>query len=304
MRKKQVSQSSEEAKPMWHSVRCLCEPGFEDVVTSGIFESGFSGLEEQSENGRTLFTAYYPVADHPDSLNLLRQKIEEIGSFSGSVPCKIISVSDVPDEDWETTWREGLDPIEVGARLVIRPSWTTYVNTDDRMEIIIDPKMAFGTGGHPTTRLCLEELEGMKIDGHSVIDAGVGSGVLSIAAVKFGAKSVFGFDHDHFSTENARENTLLNGVDSRITISEGRLETMTPEPADVVFANMISSVLLPNLSRFHDFMKPGGTIVFSGLLATERSVFLEALNTNGFRAGNVLCMEEWISVTATGSEDV
>ena len=301
MTKKPASLPSK-AKPLWHSVRCLCEPGFEDVVSSGIFESGFSGLEELSDNGRTLFTAYYSHSGHPDILVRFRQKIEEIGSFSDSIPCKILSVDDVPDEDWETTWREGLEPIEIGERLVIRPSWTTYSNTDNRLELIIDPKMAFGTGGHPTTRLCLEELTEMKIEGLTVIDAGVGSGVLSIAAVKLGARSVFGFDHDPFSVENAQENIGLNGVDDCITIAEGRLEAMAPEPADVVFANMISSVLLPNLSHFHDFMKQGATIVFSGLLATEQAAFLEALTTHGFRGGKVRRMEEWIAVPATCAE--
>lgn len=284
---------------MWRSVRFSCEPGFEDVLAAYIFESGFSGLEEHRDGARTIYTAYYRSChESPDSLDILKQRTAELPVGSGERRYDILSVVDVPDEDWETSWREGLGPIEIGSRIVVRPSWTSYSNRDNRIEIIIDPKMAFGTGDHPTTRLCLEIIEQRAPDGLTVLDCGCGSGVLSIAAAMLGARSVRGFDNDPFSVENACENIRLNGVYDRVAIMEADLATVDVEAAHCVLANMISGVLLANLPRFHGFLKPGGTVVFSGLLAEEERLFTDALDSAGFRALETRRSGEWIAIVA------
>ncbi len=165
-------------------------------------------------------------------------------------PGKVLSIKEIPNEDWEKAWRTGLEAIEVGSRLIIRPSWITYSSRNDRIEIIIDPKMAFGTGSHATTYLCLDALERLNPEGLSVMDAGCGSGILSIAAAKLGARRVYGFDNDAFSVGNALENTQLNSVNDVVIIEHADLTTLEAARYDLVLANIISGVLIPNLPLF------------------------------------------------------
>ena len=291
------------SKAEWYSVRIECEPGFEDIISPYIFASGFSGFEERTENNRTILTATCSrTSDSNDPINILNQTISEISAITGTPPCRILSSERIPDIDWEKKWREGLKAVEIGASLVVRPSWVPYTNSNNRYEIIIDPKMAFGTGDHATTRLCLKWLEDITLAGSTVIDAGCGSGVLSIAAVKLGAKKVFGFDHDPFSVDNAKENIILNGVENSIIIVEAGLDSVSPEPADYVLANMISGVLIPNLHNLNKFMKAEARIIFSGLLSEEKQLFFDAAETNGFRILSTSSRDEWIAVVAEKNE--
>ena len=288
---------------VWRSVCISIESGYEDILTSCIFESGFSGLEEHTTDDSILINAYYhPAAHSPDQLEQFKRSISEIPAFKKSKLYEILSVEDIPDQDWEKNWRRGLDAIEIGSRFVVRPSWIDYAADGSRIEIVIDPKMAFGTGGHATTRLCMEMLEKINPVGLSVIDAGCGSGILSIAAAKLGAESVFGFDHDSFSVENALENIRLNGVGDSITIVEADIMAVAPEPAGLVLANMISGTLIPGLPKLHGFLKPEGAVVFSGLLAEEETLFTDALEREGLKMTDIAQADEWIAVKAKGFE--
>jgi ribosomal protein L11 methyltransferase len=284
---------------IWRTARVRCEPGCEEAVGALLFASGFSGVQEDGEPDSSVLTAFCRCDDPDgDPVTRLRELLVGAAREAGTSPGTIETVEVVPDEDWEQTWRAGLEPIEIGRRLLVRPSWTTYDNHDDRIEIIIDPRMAFGTGGHETTRLCLELLDESPPTGATVLDAGCGSGILSIAAVKLGAARVQGFDHDDDSVANARDNIAENGVADRISISRADLASVRPDQADLVLANMISGVLLPTLGRFPAFMTPEGTVVFSGLLATEEDRFRGALAVEGFVVRDVLYMGEWIAVVA------
>jgi len=283
---------------VWRVVRILCKPGFEDIVSGIIFESGFSGLEETFEDRNVIFTAFYRLFPEIESpVDCLSKALEKRTLALGNSLACVIDEKDVPERDWETLWRQGLKAIEVGSGIVIRPSWVDYFNPDGRIEIIIDPKMAFGTGGHETTRLCLEILERMDVGKKSVLDAGCGSGVLSIAAAKLGAARVVGFDNDSDSVENARENVTINGVEDRIVIEKADLTHYEPGRFSIVFANIISSILIRSLGRFQTFLEPGGRVVFSGLLSDEETLFICHLENKGFAVIDVSRLNEWIAVT-------
>lgn len=284
-------------KPLWKSVLVECEPGFEDVVGTMLFESGFSGLEERIVEGRTRFTAFISPEPGADPLEAFFSILDRAG-IERDQSVRILAVETVPDADWEEKWREGLGAVEAGRRIVVRPSWVAYDNRAGRIEIIIDPKMAFGTGGHATTHLCLEALETIEIGGKTVLDVGCGSGVLSIAAAKLGATRVYGFDNDPFSVDNANENIIRNGVAHRVTIELADLSTVRPEPADIILANLISGVLIAYLDTFRALLKPGGIVVFSGILAEEEERFTGHLREKGFRVRSVEHRDEWIAVLA------
>lgn len=282
---------------MWRSVTITCKPGFEDIVSLSIFESGFSGLIEKTDSSDPCYTAYYLASsEKKDPLAKLTAALKKKELKPEEAMATIVAVEDVPDEDWESAWRKGLGALEIGERLVVRPSWVDYDNEDGRVDIVIDPKMAFGTGSHETTRLCLEFLERTNLKDVSVLDVGCGSGVLSIAAVKLGARCAIGFDNDHDSVLNADENIRANRVHDYITVYQGDLATVEPGHFNLVLANLISSALLPNLKRFHRFLMPGGWVVFSGLLAEEEKEFRKQLSAAGFRVRNVTCLGEWIAI--------
>ncbi len=288
-------------KGSWRAVHVRCEPGREEQVGALFFAAGFSGVREESLTGGTVCTGYTAADDSPgadDPVAVLRASLERAAVVSGVRPGTIETVETIPDEDWEFVWRAGLGPVEVGSRLVVRPSWTQYP-AGGRIEIVIDPQMAFGTGGHETTRLCLEFLDETPPEGRSVLDCGCGSGVLAIAAAKLGAVRAVGFDSDPFSTGNARDNAVLNGVSDRVTILDDDLGAVSPGRFDLVLANIISGVLIPSLPRFRDFLLPGGTAVFSGLLDDEEELFRAACAGAGFAVRDVRRMNEWIAVIAS-----
>ena len=265
-----------------------------------MFESGFSGLyEETGLQGQIVITAYFPLDSvNPSPLELFRTLLEEHFGNLRQKPCEILSVESVPVKDWEHEWRKGLSAIEIGSSLVVRPSWVEYDNREERIEIIIDPKMAFGSGGHATTSLCLEAIEDMDVRGLSVTDAGCGSGILSIAAVKLGAASVYGFDSDPFSVQNALENIEINDVGNKIRIEESDLTSVNIKPSDLILANIISGILIANLSVFRSLLNPGGRIVFSGVLAEEEQPFISALQKNDYNILEITRKDEWIAVIA------
>ncbi|MFA6471209.1 MAG: 50S ribosomal protein L11 methyltransferase [Candidatus Latescibacterota bacterium] len=283
---------------MWKTVSLSCEPECGDLLSTLIFESGFTGLEEQEDSGLLRLKAYCPQSLSPDPVDVLKQLMAATFGDDASDKIRITEIETIPDEDWEIRWREGLGAVEAGKSLVIRPSWVNYSNVHNRIEIIIDPKMAFGSGSHGSTYLCLEAMEKMTLHGKTVIDAGCGSGVLSIAAARLGALRVFGFDNDPFSVDNAKENVLINGVQEKVTIELFDLEQAKPEPVDMVFGNLIYNVLVDNLHHLRSFLKPGGKIIFSGLLSEQEIPFLENLHKECFRVISLSYREEWMAVTA------
>ena len=282
----------------WSAVTVACEPGFEDIVSTCIFESGFSGFEEHTESGGTVFTAYYNADDtYPTPASQLKDLLTTYTNDHTGAPGHVLSESEVPREDWETSWREGLGAVEIGSRLLIRPSWVPAPRTAiGKIDIVIDPKMAFGTGGHVTTVLCLEALLGMYLKGAVVLDAGCGSGVLCIAAAKLGAHAVLGVDTDPFSVDNARENITLNETADIVDIREADCADLATEQYDIVLANMLSGIIIPRLPAFRSLVKPGGTTVFSGILAEELDMFLEALDLNGYQPADITSRDEWIAL--------
>ncbi len=178
----------------------------------------------------------------------------------------IVETRDIADQDWVSASQAQFDPVPIGTRLVVAPSWHPADPGDSRIRIELDPGLAFGTGSHPTTRLCLEWLCEASIAGQSMIDYGCGSGILAIAAAKLGASPVVGVDIDPQAVASATANARANGVrvDFRTTSDPA------PAPADVVVANILSNplkVLAPLLTAL---VRPGGRLVLAGLL--ERQV--------------------------------
>ncbi|MEI7447392.1 MAG: 50S ribosomal protein L11 methyltransferase [Burkholderiales bacterium] len=194
------------------------------------------------------------------------QSVLDAAAAERGVPAPpILEVRFVPDQDWVRLTQSQFEPIPIGERLVITPSWHAD-GGDGRIEIVLDPGLAFGTGSHPTTRLCLQWLERALPAGATVIDYGCGSGILAIAAARLGASTVVGVDID----PQALVATLDNASRNRVSVEVRSTSDARPEPADVVVANILSSPLKLLAPVLADLVKPGGVLVLSGVL--ERQV--------------------------------
>lgn len=206
-----------------------------------------------------------------------------------------IGTTEIQHRNWNEEWERSIQPIQVSDRFVITPSWHP-VDAPGRTVIVIDPKMTFGTGYHETTRLMMRMMEGTIRPGQTVLDVGTGTGILAIAAILLGAGHAVGVDIDEWTLDNGLENAQRNGVRDRIDIRIGSLESV-PEPAfDVIVANIIRNTILDLLDSMAAKLAPHGTLLLSGLLATDRPMIEEALNARGFTVISVLQENDWIAM--------
>lgn len=202
------------------------------------------------------------------------------------------------DEDWSKEWKKGLAARRVTDRIVTKPSWIEYKAAPGQIVIDVDPQMAFGTGEHATTRGCLRLLDEVVRDGERVLDVGSGSGILSVAAVRLGAREVMAVEYDADANVNARENLERNGVADRVRLVEALAD---PEfiagagPFDIIVANILSGVIRPLLPSFHAALRPGGRLIVSGILQSESAEVVESAVAAGLRVAREDREEEWWS---------
>ncbi len=203
------------------------------------------------------------------------------------------------EEDWRDSWKRYFRPQRIGKRLLVKPSWATYEVAAGDTVIEIDPGMAFGTGQHPTTAMCLRALEERLRPGDAVLDLGAGSGILAIAAARLGAKRALALDIDPQAVKAARENAAANGVQALVEVREGTLPGGAPgERCDMVVAN-ISSLTIERLApAFAESLRQGGTLIVSGFLEDSVDGLSRALEAAGFRVERVDAEGVWRAITA------
>ena len=209
-----------------------------------------------------------------------------------------------PAEDWESQWRSTLYPLRIGRRWLVRPSWQSSEPFDHRVTLVIDPKMAFGTGTHPTTQLCLLEMEGMEIAGASVLDVGSGTGILAMAAAKEGASEVTAVEIDPDAVACAAENLELNGLVANARLITGTLDDVPKAQADIIVANIQFEPLTAIAGDLRRRIQPEGIAVFSGILQAEAERFVAELARTGWRVRRIrrgydpTTNDAWMSFTA------
>jgi ribosomal protein L11 methyltransferase len=232
-----------------------------------------------AESNDDSITIYFRQADAREAARL---------AIARAFPGASVAVLDVDDEDWARRSQENLRPVTVG-RLTIFPSvnrdspGSTAVrlkpeaNSPEPISIVVQPSMGFGTGHHATTRLCLLALQAEPLAGRSLLDVGTGSGVLAMAAVRLGAASAVGIDNDADAVESARKNLSLNPELAGVKFEVANLEDTT-SPADIVTANLTGALLVREAVRLLGLVAPGGRLIVSGLLESEREEVVEALS--------------------------
>ncbi|WP_407383535.1 50S ribosomal protein L11 methyltransferase [Ruminococcus sp.] len=191
-----------------------------------------------------------------------------------------IDQSSVKEDDWLNNWRRFFRPMPVGERLLINPSWFTDTDPKGRLILNIDPGLAFGTGKHETTRLCMEALERCVKGGEKVLDVGCGSGILGIAAVKLGAESAYGVDIDETAVRTANENADVNGVKDRFTAVAGDLVEKVTGKYEIVVANIVADAIIALSDAVGDFMTEDAVYIVSGIIDTRADDVRQAVRDN------------------------
>ncbi|MCK7484573.1 MAG: 50S ribosomal protein L11 methyltransferase [Bacillus subtilis] len=205
----------------------------------------------------------------------LGENSDELGSWN-------IDIKEVDDEDWAHSWKKYWHPQKIGSKIVICPSWEDYSAQDDEIIIELDPGTAFGTGTHPTTRLCIVGLEKYVSQGLTIADVGTGSGILSIVGAKLGAKTVVGVDNDPSVIEVAQSNALKNNVSEECSFFEGSTCNIN-DKFDIVLANILAEVIVSIMDDLISILKPDGKMILSGIIEEKAYLVKNALSEKGMK---------------------
>ena len=255
-------------------------------------------LENDTEE--TKIMAYFSEEETnlPEKIAVIKEKIRNLTEFGLSIGSGTVELSNVNQEDWESAWKQYFKPVHVTDRIVVKPEWEEYSPQEGEIVIEIDPGMAFGTGTHETTSMCINQIEKNLKSGDTVIDIGSGSGILSMAAVLLGAEKATGVDLDPVAVRVALENVELNNLQDKIEILHGNLTDVIREKADIVVANIMADIILILLEDVREFIKDDGLFISSGIIQEKRAAVEARLLEKNFSIVEVETKGEWCAITA------
>lgn len=269
----------------WIEVKALFDNAPEDwsIFVDAFDEHGCPG-SIQSDRPAALSGYLSEVKGAESQANKLADRLRELGASS-------VEIQVVPDEDWSELWKIHFKPRLIGEKVWVRPTWEEAPASAGQIEIVLDPGQAFGTGDHPTTRVCLRLMEKVDLAGKSTYDLGCGSGILAIAAVKMGADPVYGSDIDPISVQVTRDNMAINGVDFPVFEGAGFI---VDGPFDVVISNIISATLIRLAPDAAEAVKPGGWWITSGIIQGNWPDVRKAAESSGFKLLDHVLEDEWV----------
>ncbi|ANE47296.1 50S ribosomal protein L11 methyltransferase [Paenibacillus swuensis] len=322
----------------WHEITIHTTEMATEMISNFMHELGAGGvsIEESGSLNRPRDTSLgqwyeHPLNDIPEgeavikgyfgedvdveaAMNHIRESTAELSEFGIDAGKAEMSVREVDEEDWATAWKQYFKPLRITERLTIKPTWEDYTPQSDELIIELDPGMAFGTGTHPTTALCLRTLESVIQQGDDVIDVGTGSGVLAIGAIKLGARHVLAVDLDPVAVSSATENSRLNGMEEQITVklsdllgvfqtSEADGEAAKKQfgvhiPVKVVVANILAEIIMLFIDDVYQVLEQGGYYIVSGIWKNKADVVEEALVAAGFAIDARNTDQDWYAFVA------
>ncbi|MGN0460314.1 MAG: 50S ribosomal protein L11 methyltransferase [Ruminococcus sp.] len=279
-----------------------------EVVPYGIYIEDYTNLEQDVEEiahidlideellakDRTKAKVHMYISCEDNPLEAV-SKISEMLK-DADIDFQVDSL-DCNDEDWLNNWKQYFQPSPVGEKLLIRPTWRKNFDPEGRIVINLDPGLAFGTGTHETTRLCLEVLEKIVKEDTTVLDVGCGSGILGIASLLLGAKTAVGVDIDPMAVKTAKENAILNNVQYKFTAIEGNFTEKVSGKFDIVVANIVADAIIFLSQGVKSFMKEDSVYIMSGIIDTRVDEVIEEVSKN-FQITDKLFLNGWYCLTA------
>ena len=234
-----------------------------------------------------------------ETFNRFKDELVQLGKNINIGEFFKIETTTIQDSDWENSWKDYFDILNIGEKFVIVPTWREYENEEDKYVINIDPGMAFGTGGHETTSLCIKNLEKYVKPHDNVIDVGCGSGILSIAASYLTDGSLKAVDLDKLAVDVSRENFALNNLENRIEVEEASLLTKETKKYDVIVANILAHIIELMLEDAYKLLEDGGYFITSGIIKDKKDELLEKMLKQGFKLVEETSDNEWYSFVVT-----
>ena len=256
--------------------------------------------DDYPEEG-VIVKAYLPVNSFlGETVEAIKESINNLIIYDIDLGKNDVTISEVHEEEWATAWKKYYNPVKISEKFTIVPTWEIYEPvSSDELIIELDPGMAFGTGTHPTTVMCIQALERTVLPGDRVIDVGTGSGVLTIAAAMLGAEDVRAYDLDEVAVTSAKLNIKLNKVSKMVSISQNNLlDGVEEDSADVVVANILAEVILRFTDDVAGVVKPGGVFIASGIIQQKKDQVKDAIVAAGFEISETMLMEDWVAIIA------
>lgn len=280
-----------------------------DIIEGILFDYGIYTTEEISsdiveeldQDEKDWDFIDYPLLNSKEGVFALRvypENMEDAKSLKDDLSEKNLGqclIEEKDDEDWANNWKKYYKPLEIGEKLAIVPEWEAYDN-NKRIVIKINPGMAFGTGTHESTYMCLELLERYVKRDDEIFDIGCGSGILAIAALKLGAKRALAVDIDDKCIDASHENASLNNIEDKMDIKKGNLLDVVKGRADLIVSNIIAEIIVDEIKNLKNHMDKGGIFITSGIIKERRQMVIDALEENGFEIIDELEKNNWVAI--------
>ncbi|QAS54141.1 50S ribosomal protein L11 methyltransferase [Halobacillus litoralis] len=248
--------------------------------------------------------AYLPLNSFlNETVDGIKHSVTNLKEFGIDIGHNEVSINEVQEEDWATSWKKYYKPVKISEKITIIPTWEDYTPvSSDEIIIEMDPGMAFGTGTHPTTVLSIQALEQYMEKGDTVLDVGAGSGILSVASVLLGAEHVHAYDLDDVAVSSTKNNAALNNVEGKITAKLNDLLEGVDGETDLVVSNILAEIIVKFTDDAYRVIKPGGYFITCGIISGRKEMVRSRLVESGFEIVETNKMEDWVSIIAKKPE--
>lgn len=282
----------------WAEIEIATNLQAQDAVSNLMIEDGCSGTVIKDGDPLTV-TCYLPVDDRLEQKLLdIRSSLNDLPGFGIEITPGEITIRYAEDQDWAEAWKAFFHATRVGKRIVIKPTWEEYTPQPKDIIIEIDPGMAFGTGSHATTQLCLEAMEKYLRPRMRVVDFGTGTGILAIAAAKLRASLVIAFDDDELAVKAARANVVQNDCEDRIEVHRASSPKFINTQVELVTANIVAEVIMEHAQEIADVLTLGGMVIASGITKGKAFDVEQSLRNVGFDIKLTNKLGEWVAIIA------